>query len=433
MEKNIVYLQDKYVEMEKRVVAKVSAEIQQLQEEAMIELLRVQNDALKEVTIFRKGVEAEKERTKVAFQIIELCHHSMGGSYSTKEYNERMTSILSVVISSKESDLTLLILKTLVNTRSLKSRLIAPTVEILVDLLIEALNTTYDSNRKDIYIEALRVINKLCESTFHNIIHAKLIDAAYALDENIKSCFSFMLTAEWMKTKLVFGFVEDSQLLFRNMLKGFTDFTEDMTELTFNRLLWYSYLNDMEEEYIEKTNHFPFSSNKSDLKLVYDRMTEFFIDVRYSDEQERNYLVEKINHFQDLNLVERQWIIEKLTSLVQFHKQKEQESKSETGESTSLESETEVVPLYDREILRECGYGAGPNGPKQIERWAALNQAISKMGLKRVTNILAQNINNKKGFRNGSKRYKKSIVKWEKDLEYLKVNYYKNDFQWPAI
>ncbi|MCZ2845250.1 MAG: hypothetical protein O2U61_01930 [Candidatus Bathyarchaeota archaeon] len=433
MEKNVVDLKDKYVEMEKRIVAKVSEEIQQLQEEAMIELLRVQNQALKEVATFRQGVEAEKERTVLAFQIIELCHHSMGGTFSTKEYNDRIISILSVVISSKESDLTLLILKTLVKTRRLKSRLFAPTVEILVDLLFEALKTSYDSNRKDIYIEALRVLNNLCESSFHKIIHAKLMDATYALNENIQTCYSFMLITEWMKTKLVFGFAEDSELLFRNMLRGFTHYSEDMTELTYNRLLWYSFLNDMEEEYIEKTNHFPFSRNKSDLKLVFDRMTDFFIDVRYSDEQERNYLVERINHFQDFTMVERQSFIGKLASLVEFYQQKERESKPETGNGTSLDSESEVVPLCDREILKEYGYGAAHNGPKQIDRWAALNLAVTEMGLKRVANILAQNINNKKGHRNGSQRFKKSIAKWGRDLEYLKEDYYKNDFQWPAI
>ncbi|MED2971798.1 hypothetical protein P4361_05850 [Fictibacillus sp. B-59209] len=81
--------------------------------------------------------------------------------------------------------------------------------------------------------------------------------------------------------------------------------------------------------------------------------------------------------------------------------------------------------------LAKLGYKI--TGLNREKRWYILQNAVPKLGLKRVANIIAYNVRLRKKQKNGLIKNSYSIGEWEFDLDRLKKKYYKNDFVWPRL
>lgn len=88
-------------------------------------------------------------------------------------------------------------------------------------------------------------------------------------------------------------------------------------------------------------------------------------------------------------------------------------------------STTEDTPLQKVSDLKSMGYSYILNSNK---RWAILSNAVNKIGLKKVAYTLATNTKRLKG----RKPKSPAIAIWEADLAKLKLEFYKNGFQWPS-
>jgi hypothetical protein len=80
--------------------------------------------------------------------------------------------------------------------------------------------------------------------------------------------------------------------------------------------------------------------------------------------------------------------------------------------------------------LKKLGYQI--TGLTREKRWRILETAVKTLGLRKVANIIAQNVKLRKGQKNGKKKFVYAITEWEYDLAKLKQNYYKNNFTWPS-
>ncbi|MGQ7890662.1 hypothetical protein [Paenibacillus sp. WC2504] len=81
--------------------------------------------------------------------------------------------------------------------------------------------------------------------------------------------------------------------------------------------------------------------------------------------------------------------------------------------------------------LHKLGYRITDSN--RTKRWTILeNEALPKLGLEKVANVIATNVKARKRQKGGAKKYSHAIYEWEYDLKKLKDNYYKRDFQWPT-
>ena len=68
------------------------------------------------------------------------------------------------------------------------------------------------------------------------------------------------------------------------------------------------------------------------------------------------------------------------------------------------------------------------------ERWATLQRAVQRLGLREVVSTIASHIRSRKRQTNGAQRYANAIREWNHDLLRLRLNYYRGsevDFNWP--
>lgn len=90
----------------------------------------------------------------------------------------------------------------------------------------------------------------------------------------------------------------------------------------------------------------------------------------------------------------------------------------------------EDIDLNSKSALRDLGYQI--TGVNRMKRWEILSeQAVPKLGLKRVVDTIAFLVRGRKAMKNGIIRNGYAIAEWENDLERLKRHYYKHDFTWP--
>lgn len=85
----------------------------------------------------------------------------------------------------------------------------------------------------------------------------------------------------------------------------------------------------------------------------------------------------------------------------------------------------EATTLQKVSDLKSMGYSYILRGNK---RWAILCNAVNEIGLKKVAYTLATNTKRLKG----RKPKSPAIAIWEEDLARLKLEFYKNGFQWPS-
>ncbi|MCP8970903.1 hypothetical protein [Ectobacillus ponti] len=85
--------------------------------------------------------------------------------------------------------------------------------------------------------------------------------------------------------------------------------------------------------------------------------------------------------------------------------------------------------LNENSDLKKLGYQI--TGLTRGKRWNILQQAVPRLGLKRVAHLIAYNVRLRKGQKNSISKYQYAITEWEHDLERLKKTYYKRDFTWP--
>ncbi|NOU99514.1 hypothetical protein [Paenibacillus planticolens] len=81
--------------------------------------------------------------------------------------------------------------------------------------------------------------------------------------------------------------------------------------------------------------------------------------------------------------------------------------------------------------LHKLGYKITDSN--RTKRWTILeNEALPKLGLEKVANVIATNVKARKRQKGGAKKYSHAIYEWEYDLKKLKDTYYRRDFQWPS-
>ncbi|MEV5114444.1 DUF951 domain-containing protein [Peribacillus frigoritolerans] len=97
------------------------------------------------------------------------------------------------------------------------------------------------------------------------------------------------------------------------------------------------------------------------------------------------------------------------------------ESKGDTNQNLTFK---------DQSDLNKLGYKI--TGLNREQRWKVLvSSALPKLGLENVVNIISSHIRNRKQQVNGIKKFKYAIAEWAYDLERLKREFYKNNFDWP--
>lgn len=94
-----------------------------------------------------------------------------------------------------------------------------------------------------------------------------------------------------------------------------------------------------------------------------------------------------------------------------------------------MNQETQENNLNMESELKRLGYQI--TGLTRTKRWIILEQAVRKLGLKRVAYTIAHHVKLRKGQKDGERKFSYSITEWEYDLSQLKEKYYKNDFSWP--
>ncbi|WP_261303997.1 hypothetical protein [Paenibacillus andongensis] len=81
--------------------------------------------------------------------------------------------------------------------------------------------------------------------------------------------------------------------------------------------------------------------------------------------------------------------------------------------------------------LHKLGYKITDSN--RSKRWIILeNEALPKLGLEKVANVIATNVKARKRQKGGANKYSHAIFEWEYDLKKLKDTYYRRDFQWPT-
>lgn len=82
--------------------------------------------------------------------------------------------------------------------------------------------------------------------------------------------------------------------------------------------------------------------------------------------------------------------------------------------------------------LHKLGYKI--TGVSRQRRWRILeDEALPKLGLEKVANIIASNVKARESQKNGRQKFSYAISEWEHDLSELKKHYYRRNFTWPRI
>jgi len=102
---------------------------------------------------------------------------------------------------------------------------------------------------------------------------------------------------------------------------------------------------------------------------------------------------------------------------------------TEVAKVKSELNNTEESTLNEKSELIKLGYQI--SGNTRVSRWAILEKAVPKIGLKKIAYTISYNVKLRKGQKNGIKKFHHAITEWEHDLAKLKKHYYNNQFNWP--
>lgn len=96
------------------------------------------------------------------------------------------------------------------------------------------------------------------------------------------------------------------------------------------------------------------------------------------------------------------------------------------SDGANIESMGELAHESD---LKKLGYDTYK---RDYDRERILrNLAIPQMGLKKVVELIAWFVKQRKRQVGGREKYKRAISIWERDLKWLKDNFYQSEFYWP--
>lgn len=232
-----------------------------------------------------------------------------------------------------------------------------------------------------------------------------------------------------------------------NIEWGFLDSSITKDEFIF--LLWYAYLFDFDEQLLEQASISKqwFQESYNDLSLyfyLYDSINKT-INPNKGDYQlikkkfQDGYVLTNFEKSEIFSRVESElhplMVQQKMSKIIKEVKVDDTNKsihfnfpKTEV-EAKNNSIEIEEKALNENSALKLMGYQI--TGLTRDRRWGILEKAVPKLGLKKVTMIIAYNVKLRKGQKNGLSKYHHAITEWEYDLTKLKNKYYKKEFTWP--
>ena len=455
LQERILKMEDKFSQVKSRIVDQLSRELDLLKRDIIAEF---QNDQQEYQEVKQKLEVIEKERSSqteskshietqylelqnkmdMLFDIVHLCHKSMIYNKNNTTICSEAARLLEEAILLDDGKLMLALLNTFVNIPHDIFQLDMGGYKQLLSTIIKVFDIQFIENKEEIYFIAIQLINRSTVNDEINLLEV-FNKSKRSLDSNVYECFYLPLTIELMSTYLSFNLKSDFSALFDDMLMDFDYWSNQLTETSFNKLLWYGFFVDSDKEFIVEIYqlHNNLINNIETAKKIYDVVNNMFNTAVNNDTTES--VIMAFNGLELFTIKEKKEITDKIKERLDNGLKKEngkeiisnKEFKWPSTEvlENKLTNKNEHNSLNDTSDLRKLGYQI--TNLNREKRWEVLEKAVPTLGLRKVAYTIASNVKLRKGQKNGKIKFGYSISEWEYDLERLKKQYYKKDFVWP--
>lgn len=371
----------------------------------------------------------------------------------TQHFHENLTILLAYVNKKIEPQLTLLLLRNILTIQKYTNYYLTDNATN-VKQVISLFKTQFNSDKNEIFLKALKIINdcngNLGSENIKNVLRPRIKD----IHEVIYNCFNPCISIELLRT---YAFFDQSRVgwLYREILNDWHKFRGSFGIDEFEIMLWYEMLLEDSLNVIDKNKLMQLNYDsyiKSDSWGI--RFYRYIIKSLLKDEpikiKKIKKFITKLTKGSLYTSVEKTLFSSEILRRVKQHNEelqrKSMQNKIAKSEKNIKVKQSDVFVWPSTEItggeydnnsglneksdLRTLGYQI--TGKSREERWRILQKAVPALGLRKVAYTIAGNVKLRKGQKDGRKKFNHSIFEWEYDLSRLKQTYYKNNFKWPT-
>ncbi|KGP73757.1 hypothetical protein [Pontibacillus yanchengensis] len=177
-------------------------------------------------------------------ELVVLSNIGLKGGDKTSAFHDKTTRLLEFVLRKEDEQLALLITVTLINIRGCCGFYVtdnATNVRLLCDLVF----IQFSNFKNKIYWNVMNLINN-CEGNLGQVnLESVLKSKINRMDGNLYECFHFPVLLELFHTYLILN-QKNLTVLYTDMSVDWGNYEERLSEVEFEKLLWYSFLLDEE-------------------------------------------------------------------------------------------------------------------------------------------------------------------------------------------
>ncbi len=360
-----------------------------------------------------------------------------------EEKPDNLTELGTAIISSfVEEELDYLLPQT-VDYLMLHFKEKTPTVDSGLQLLV-MLNTLFfkvDPNHDALdkfYRKAFDVIEKFTNTGYERLLTEYLKKNAKQLTEEVFNLNDTPLMDKMLKVYFHYGLNNELIHALNRLIEEWDYFKEQMSDHEFSRVLWYAFYVDQDTTLLNRTK------SSSWLKSKLPEINAYF-NYHVNNHTPIQEFKKAMDHCKSLTPFEKTEFNRKMKERFSFDENKQNNgSVPESEKDKFFKWPSTDVPdkngesvgenndngLHEKSELRKLGYQI--TGLKREMRWHILTtKALPALGLQKTANLIAYHVRLRKTQKNGPEKFSYSINEWEYDLEKLRKQYYKFDFEWP--
>ncbi|UTR10201.1 hypothetical protein MM300_20350 [Evansella sp. LMS18] len=312
-------------------------------------------EADKHNATIKEVLNLENEKSILLTDTLNLCELVMAEEDFYPEFNEKFLSVIGKAYSLNHGDTVLTVLKVLSKIQRLTSRLEDGIIVKAAELLYLIMTISYENKREEIYLLSLNLINSFKRKDIEEKLNDCLLNNFKAVEGNIYECLWFPLLGEWMKTNLIYGNREEVNILYYDMLTDFKSFSpSQMNETIFNKLLWYGFLNELDQEFIAYKND-QYKGNTSEEKIIYKELDNTLKDSKIIDKTHINYYVRRFEKLPGFTAEEKMILVNKIEArLLMKMQQLKSNSLSAVESKDEIRQLERVVKLSPKNLPKDA-------------------------------------------------------------------------------
>lgn len=239
------------------------------------------------------------EKTEFLTMLVKLAQIGIVKEKEGENFHRLSASLLNYVIQTKDSELAVLLLKTLVFMQSHANCYLSNNRDNM-EKLCDVISIQFFNDKEKIYLQTLKLLNftegKLSDDNIQNVVNRRM----WEMEGNLYECFHLDLTLELLHSYLVIDHTE-LKGLFKDIMVDWNEINGTLSEEAFEKLLWYGFALNEEvllvtvvDEYQERI-----MSDRWGIKF-YRYITSKLLKNSSIDEEKMNKAITKFNKLEYL-------------------------------------------------------------------------------------------------------------------------------------